>query len=192
MANPVLESALLRVLDDPATRRINFVMGGYEFRPSLYELVRTAVARGRIDVSANPSRTSTALYDSSDNDFLFGYSCVDSDTKRALIIHEATHAGCDLRNYRGMPIDVSEGAAYTAQCIFMRLKLGQQRSRTQRLTGSGSMDDVFAKAWEIAGSLIENGFAHHHEVRELRRLVLRVPAYAPAPGAAPARCVYNG
>lgn len=193
MPNPVLQSRLLGILNDPATQRINFVMGGYEFRPNLYQLVRAAVASGRIDVNANPRRTSRAYYDSSTNDFLFGYSCVDSDTKRALIIHEATHAGCDLRSFRGMAIDVSEGAAYTAQCIFMRLKLGPQRSRTSRLRGTTSATDrVFATAWEIAGSLIQNGFAHRDDVQELRRRVMRTPAYNPSGGTAPVPCAYDG
>ncbi len=193
MPNPVLKSALLRVLDDQPTRRINFVIGGFPIRPALYTAVRREVAADRIDVNADPRRTSTALYDSGADAFLFGWSAVNTDTRRAHIIHEATHAGSDVAGYNGMGIDVSEAAAYIAQCWYMRLKVGAARAGRDRLRGNyPGTDKIFEKAWDIAGQLITNRFFHRTDGEELRRRIMSFGGYNPTGSDTPTPCHYDG
>ncbi len=62
-SNPILKQYVLQVLNDPVTRQINFVMGGYEFRTRLYEAVRSAVNNEGIRVYSLPgSWNATASY----------------------------------------------------------------------------------------------------------------------------------
>lgn len=194
MSNPLVRNTIVAVLADPDVQYINFVIGGYDFRPEHYQRVSSAVSSGQLDTRFNPGQADDAWYDSSCNLFSLRSPFADTNTKKALIIHEATHASCDLRNLRNMCVDTSEAAGYIAQCIFLRRKTSPQQIRQgYRLTSTdGNIDWVLEKAWEIAGDILTNGFTHRQKTQELMERVRLCPIYH-TPGAAVSPVAgYNG
>jgi hypothetical protein len=74
----------------------------------------------------------------------------------ALIVHECTHAGCDLRK-ASLTVDYSEAVAFVAQCLFFYYK-------NEKVLKSGSAKPTFADpilkgAWKVAMKVKEPGAA---------------------------------
>ena len=53
-----------------------------------------------------------------------GFNSAAGMNQRALILHEATHAACDVARYGAMITIESEIMAYVAQAVFLTVKLG--------------------------------------------------------------------
>jgi hypothetical protein len=184
MSSPVAKQTVLSVLRDPAIERINFVIGGYEIRPRLYERVRGAVDGlfgPHIEVVANPHQADAAWYDSDANRLSLRSVLAETDTRKALIVHEATHAGCDLLNYHQMRTDTSEAAAYIAQCIFLRQKTSAaDLAAGNRLTSSNrGTDRILEQAWAVAGQILAHGFSHRRDTEELQDRIRHSTRYNP-------------
>ncbi len=197
MSNPVAQRTVATVLEDPAIQRINFVIGGFEIRPPLYQLVHdaiTSVIGRRVEVLCNPNQRNDAWYDSDHNQFSLKSVFARPTTKQALIVHEATHAGCDLRNDHHMRVDTSEAAAYIAQCIYMRQKTrpADLRAGTRLIDDDPDIDAIFEQAWTVAGSILDHGFSHRADTEELQRRIRACETYNPQHLQTMAAAGFNG
>lgn len=93
----------------------------------------------------------TAEYDSDTNTMKIGFTAIEYDEHRGIIIHESTHAVCDMVKMTITVAD-SEVMAYIAQCQYMLANFGNYP-----LTGkTAAKTAIFAAAWKVAEK-IQNG-----------------------------------
>lgn len=103
-----------------------------------------------MQVKFNPTLDGEAEYKSKNNTMYIGFTSTFEETNRAIIIHEATHAVCDMLKMNMMVAD-SEVMAYVAQCQYMVTK------SSYRIEGGNKENDaIFAAAWSVA-KMIQNG-----------------------------------
>ena len=112
-------------------------------RMSLFDCMKTVY---------DPSiKKGTAEYDSESNTMKLAFMSIEYDEQRGIIIHESTHAVCDMLKMNIMVAD-SEVMAYIAQCQFMLANFGNYPliGKTDTKTA------IFAAAWKVAEK-IQNG-----------------------------------
>lgn len=141
-----LSQKVIRVLSGPEVGRISFALGGTSInKAAIYTPVSTAIQSGKISVvqSKNPT-----IYSSTSNTLsLNAKEAIAGADMEALIVHECTHAGCDLRK-ASLTVNYSEAVAFVAQCLFFYYK-------NEKVLKSGSADPTFAdsilkEAWKVA------------------------------------------
>lgn len=132
LSGPVLNlsarRSVLGALADPSVKKINLTVDGFSIIPENYERVRDAIIRGSITVRYNRSLKNPrsglpyGRYTPSLDILELGFSSAPSAKAIGVIIHEATHAACDIEKFDSMTITTSEILAYVAQAIVMRTK----------------------------------------------------------------------
>ncbi|HYZ84132.1 MAG TPA: hypothetical protein VE621_07000 [Bryobacteraceae bacterium] len=75
-----------------------------------------------------------------------------TDTRRALIVHEAVHAALDMKNAGELYVSESEAAAYLAQAVYA-LEIFPEGDVLLDSNGDPTMQAVFDRASEIAVAL---------------------------------------
>ena len=137
--------AVLDALADPALGRINFRVNGFSISPQHYAKVREKVESGAIAVAfdgklVNP-RTGLpfCMYRVDSNTMTLGFNAAKGPNERALVVHEAVHAACDVANYATMITVESEIMAYVAQAIFLTVKLGSLGLQQDRIISDSQL-----------------------------------------------------
>lgn len=133
LAQPLLQQAkdvaakgaALAALADPAINKIQLSIDGFTISSSSYAQVRQKINSGSIQVKFNsrlsngPNGYPYAFYHAPTNVLNLGFSTATTAPRKGLIVHEATHAACDIVPYSSMTTVTSEVLAYIAQAIFM-------------------------------------------------------------------------
>jgi hypothetical protein len=114
---------------------------------SQYQTIAGRVNDFKIDVAIDTSISVAALYDPSGNVFKVSRGLEHRFEDRCLIVHEATHAVCDLL---GKPLNAlfSEMVAFVAEARFSRLL-----KRGPKMTGDSDAAKVYELADDIAQEL---------------------------------------
>lgn len=187
-----IETDVVETLRDPRVRAaVNFSWWCYRVRPEMLERVAGYVESGRILVYGGAE--SIPSYYSADDSLTFGFASPQNWVQRAAIVHEATHAACDVEEYNSMTVRDSECAAYLAQCLAGRALCSDRD--VDIIVGSGDTADasnrIFTEGWNL-GLFVEAepGYRVSREMgAEMRAAVEAHPWYQ---GHAMESADYNG
>jgi hypothetical protein len=177
------------LVGSPAWKVKGFSLGSYKFSPALLTMVGGFFTSGTLHVSYNGSLGSVAEYDTGSNTMFLGFTSASSLSRRALIVHEGTHAACDLAVAREMDVGVSESMAYIVQCQYARANSDDPDPESRLFSEDAAKDRVFELAWAIAGTLLADGTPTASAYSDLRAAVNRHPYYA---GKVGDNAAYNG
>ena len=145
MISPLAQK-VIGVLSGPEVRRISFSLGGTSInKAATFQPVSIAIQSGKISVVQSQKPT---VYSSTSNTLSLNPKDASAGADmEALIIHECTHAGCDLRK-ASLTVGYSEAVAFVAQCLFFYYK-------NEKVLKSGSAEPTFndrilKEAWKVA------------------------------------------
>lgn len=120
-------STILRVLNDDRIKKVNFYISLYKITNDFYDDVRRAIKEDRIAVVYEDGLGhDMAEYDPANNSIHVGFTHTSRSMLQALIVHECTHAACDLKRFVFMDRIVAEMTAYIAQAMFFAAKYNQR------------------------------------------------------------------
>jgi hypothetical protein len=176
MSDELITAAVIDVLASDEISEIDFHWGERHVTPAHYRRVLEAIGHEHVVVTWDESVIPSSYYSDSDT-MSFSFTTAESTPRRAIIVHECTHAGCDLRHW-DMTVADSEGMAYLAQCIYGRAQTENPEVMRLRSAAGGIRDDVFDLAWDMAGRVIDHGVRHFYEDEDqLRFLIAGHPWY---------------
>jgi len=154
-----------------------FKVNNHEFKPADLFAISTAIATDKIHVKFDASVAGHAEYDTGTNTFHVAFTTATSVTRKALVVHEATHAMCDVKNASTMDIGESESMAYIAQCQFGRLLKTDPDPDVRLFDTPADKDKVFEVGWGIAGTLLSGGMPGAADIGAMRNAVNVHPNY---------------
>jgi hypothetical protein len=170
--------AVLQTLGEPAVARIRFKIENFAVKPEAYALVARLIRQSRIEVQHDPSLGTTAYYSANSNLLQVGFTAASTVLKRGLVIHECTHAAFDALAYTRATVALSESAAFTAQCLFVRINWPGEPGPDDRLYNDDDAKDlVFERAWHIALKIWKRQAPSAKDYAELKDAVLHHPDY---------------
>ncbi|MEJ6709142.1 MAG: hypothetical protein QNK92_10155 [Amylibacter sp.] len=157
---------ILDVLANPIVENLNFTMGRWSIRSSMYQEVSDAIVEGKISVVVSNSflnATAQARYvhkAKSDTSTIYDVICL----RRAMlgrtrtvrvkmagvIVHECTHAGTDLLALGGMTHLENEMLSYIVHYSVIWAELAQLNARPAESTHTSAQA---RSAWKIATSV---------------------------------------
>jgi hypothetical protein len=148
-----MKQVVISVLDDANVNRIAFRFGPVNVTGAGYGSVKSAVQADRITAIHVPELgMNAAVYRWTANQFRLGFNSLGgSADRKALIVHEATHAIFDMGSTR-MKEKESEAGAYIAQCMFFFFV--NEAAIRGGATPTFSNNPILAAAWTIAVAAI--------------------------------------
>lgn len=155
----------------------SFKINSHEFKPVELAQLPLQIASDKIHVKFDTSMTGHAEYGTGSNTFFVGFTEATSATRRALIVHEATHALCDFQNKTTMDIGESESMAYIAQCQLGRLLKTDPDPDVRLFDTPDNKDKVFEVGWALAGTILGGGQLGAADVTRMRDAVNIHPNY---------------
>lgn len=167
--------AFASTLNDPANAVINFQIGTIQVSPTRLSKVAGAIKAKKIKVEVGGTGSFSATYEAARNTLTVASPDVNSELTKALIVHEAVHAICDLEKMTYDAVD-GEAAGYTAQALYFRKHYGKQR-----LSGMGDMklDAVLATAFDLADSILGNATEYRAAlINSLRKAIAQTTHYS--------------
>ncbi len=169
--------AVETTLTDGNLRRVFFTAGPVCVSPMMFLAVHRAVTASppRIAVERNTERRAGAVeYYSTANTLWCKLDGDPTPTQQALIVHECTHAGCDLFGMRHLTTLDSEVAAYLAQIAFFKAKFPGET-----LVGASyAANRIFRTGLPIAERIVRGEDAGTAEqLQPLRTAILHHPSY---------------
>jgi hypothetical protein len=161
-------------LRDSDTQKIkSFSFRGVGFDPKTFPLLADFIDRGKIKVEYQDDLSGSAAYDYKLNTIFLGFTWAIDEVKKALIIHESTHALYDVVQQK-MTTAVSESIAYIVQCQYAYIKMGANK----RLSSPNAAKDlVFKLAWDIAVGLQNGKAPSQTDIGNLEGAVSQHPLY---------------
>jgi hypothetical protein len=154
-----------------------FTFESYTFVPVLFPFIAYQITQGKVGVTYSSTLGTKAIYNSTENKFYLGFLSADSESRRALVIHEATHAVCDFQAAK-MDVAASESIAYIAQCLYARANTTSTDPDARLFSDDAAKDKVFEVAWRIAGKIIGGGTVDGTDQSDMRAAVSGHPYYA--------------
>ncbi|MCI0639536.1 MAG: hypothetical protein L0Y72_10415 [Gemmataceae bacterium] len=148
-----LKRTVLDILADPVLPGLTISFGGRQFYMGrLLARVAGRIIDDDITVQFDSALQGWAEYDHNDDRIYTGFECNPTLEQRGGVVHEAVHAGLDLRAEGTMLVVEDESLAYVTQSYFLYNKLPAD----WRLTGEWAEEDqVFKLAWDIADVLFK-------------------------------------
>jgi hypothetical protein len=133
-----------------------FTFEGYNFDASALSVMAYEIRDGRMGVAYSDKMGTKAIYNSTENKLYVGFFSAESDSRKALIVHETTHALCDFQAKK-MDVAKSESIAYIAQCLYARANSNSNDPDARLYSEDEAKDKVFEIGWRIAGKIIDGG-----------------------------------
>ncbi len=170
-----LESMVTTVLSKPEVAKIKFSFGVVSIDSSSYLKVKNAITGGKIKVSYRASLgPQRAIYRYTHNTLFVGFRTAAGNADReALVVHECTHAACDIAGKK-MLVKESEAAAYIAQCLYFYYK-------NEKAIKSGAKptfaNDILKTAWAAAEKVAGGGALSSADLQPLFSAISRNPIY---------------
>jgi hypothetical protein len=148
---------------------------GYAIGPKDYGDVADKIKSGSIKI-ANDGSGDTAAYRVPHKRIDVPFQGPLSGLQKALIIHEATHAACDVKRFSMMSRLTSETLAYLAQGISLN-------KQSNIVLPEGKARDVIATAMRVSGRMLsaKSPTPTPADLDELRAAISRDPLYAYQP-----------
>ncbi|MEP6924551.1 MAG: hypothetical protein ABI954_08805 [Pyrinomonadaceae bacterium] len=157
-----------------AQKMRSFVFNGKGFGPGALPILSNLMDLDVVKAEFDSSKSGMAEYDYGNNTLYLGFTEATSLTRKALIVHEATHACYDLLKTK-MSVADSESIAYIVQCQYAR---ANSSDPSQRLIGNtDAKDKVFELGWAIAGKILAGNSPTPSECNEMREAVSKHPYY---------------
>jgi hypothetical protein len=171
-----LKATIIAVLGGAEMKAVRpFTIKGQLIAYNHYSLVATHIQKGDIKIKHFPDEPETAYYEPGTDTFYVDGNGVIDCHRKALIVHEATHAINDIA-FINMDIATSEALSYVAQAQYMRANSG--KGSTRQLHGdTDEQDKVFELAWSIATTLAINKTPSEAEYDALRAAINLAPKY---------------
>lgn len=172
---PLNQEVVTKVLNSPAALSIKtFFVGGNMITGSFYQALAAQMSMFEcLNVLHYPNlKGASAMYDSGSNALLLRFKQPGSPTETSLIIHEATHAICDMLQMN-ISVMESEMMAYIAQCQFYR----GLRQPSRLWSQDAKKDAVFEFATNIAEALQAGTTPSSQDFESLRQAVTKHPYY---------------
>ena len=152
-----------------------FTFHGHLFSPGDLIGMAAEIENGNISVKYNSKLKGSAEYDSGTNTLYLGFLSINGFiTRKALVVHETTHAMYD-RQSKSMDIATSESIAYIAQCQYARANSTDPDSRLN--SSDSNKDRVFEVGWDIAGKILNGGSVDSTDVSNMRQAISNHPYY---------------
>lgn len=125
-----LQTEVAALLSTRNVTRINVTAGGIHIAPSDYAAVKSKVQGGQIRVVRRAGLgNGVAKYRYTHNTLIVGFATLGGNADReALVVHECTHAACDIRSTH-LTVGNAEAVAFIAQCLFFYYKNERALSR---------------------------------------------------------------
>lgn len=155
----------------------SFSFEGYNFTPSALSLMAYEIKDGRMGVTYSSNIGTKAIYNSTENKLYLGFVNAGSESRKALIVHEVTHAVCDFQAKK-MDVAQSESIAYIAQCLYARANSTSNDPDARLYSDDEAKDKVFEIGWRIAGKIIGGGSIDSGDCVDMRAAVKGHPYYA--------------
>ncbi len=151
-------NAVLGVLADRRIRKLDFRVATYRIQSHHYRQVADRIREGRVDVAHDARLSDTAEYGPVENTVYLGYIRATHLHQKAHVVHECTHAVCDMLRLNLMDTIVSEAAAYIAQCIFYGADMHPAERRRSSFPDDGRYNSgpIMNSAWRIAHATLLN------------------------------------
>jgi hypothetical protein len=169
-------ATVLTTLRDAAVRRIQFRYSIINVNYLWYRAVAQAIQSGRITVWFEPRLSSTGEYDIRGNRLLLKYTQANSISRKMVIVHEATHAACDIRRQH-LGVLASESLAYLAGAMYNRWTVNNIEARRVR-NRNASTDRILSAAWQLSGMLLAGHRVSLQNCIPLFSSLARHPGYA--------------
>jgi len=177
-----LEEKIINILENSITARVHFRCDGTSVWGDGYKIVADKI-RSRAILCMENTRlpAGTAFYSLEVNKLSVSTEMakgMTSDTEKALIVHEATHALQD-RAARTLNLIDSECPAFIAQCMYLKLAMPNQFPFQV-----GPHVDIFVIAHNIANTMLKPGgnrtlTAASVELQSLKEAISKCPLYHP-------------
>ena len=189
---PRLTNAVAGILHGPGVGSVWVQVGRYGITPHSIRAVGNAIRDGRIKVYYDPHfvvvRDSFSAYYDGGYDAMFtGFCQLDTIGRKAVLVHEATHAANDMKTRSAMLHVDDEAAGYTAQAMYIR---GLGTRAPIRLTSTNAITDAIYKAsFDVADAIFGGRGQPATELEALRTAIRADPNYATSAGSSAG---YNG
>lgn len=170
------KEATLAALQDPSVEKIKFTVDGFSISPENYEEVNDAIVSGSITVRYDGSlkNPQTGLpycqYNPLSDILTVGFGSSASANTRAIIIHEATHAACDIDIFTSMTNTTSEILAYIAQTIVMTTYFPEALPIQS--------DPIIAASQPLATIVLSGGSLGNDKLTYIRKAIQNHPMYS--------------
>lgn len=189
-SNANLVQSLIAVLNNSKLADISFSLMGVSISRGSYLLVRNALQNGSISAENHllPSGVE-GFYLARDalhkvtgailipaNTFVMPFVIASTLAQKATVVHEATHAFCDIRaigraSTAPFSRDQSETVAHLAQAVFHRVLAGGPQTDSATAAASQGLNPVFRKADELAQHVLAKSPLPSKLASELHGLV---------------------
>jgi hypothetical protein len=164
-------------LKDASTQRMkDFSFAGIGFSPKVFPVLAGIIDDDKISVEFDSKLSGQAAYDYASNTLVVGFTKPETLTRKALLVHECTHAIYDCVR-QNMNVQTSESIAYIAQCMYARLHAPAGSPRLQN-ANDVVRDEVFKTGWEIAGSILDGKNVSLSEQTAMISAVSKHPFYS--------------
>ncbi len=140
---------IAEILGEKHVGKIDFSVGGFHIDPIRFASVRNGVLTERIQVRGSALPGYFAAYYFDNNELAIDASSVASPYGHSAVVHECVHAIHDLYRAERTTRLSSEVAAYTAQCLYLRL-IGSVR----RAPSGGQRDPELDRVFDLADGLV--------------------------------------
>ena len=170
-----LKTQVSNVLAKAETSKINFSLPTIAIGSNSYKDVKTNIDSGKITVAYDIKvGANAAKYRYTANTLFLGFSLVDNADKEALIIHECTHAACDIAK-KTLLISHSEAAAYVAQCLYFYYLNEKALSTGKQPTFKSG---ILQAAWDASTKARNNnGSLSAKDIEKLISEIVKNPTY---------------
>lgn len=151
-----------------------FIIGAHYFHPLMLNLMSINVAIGIVQVRFDPTLNEGAKYNTN-NKLSVGFTSAHGVARKALIVHEATHAVFDMLEAT-MIIAEIESIAHLVQFQYLRARSLKHRTRPKDT--NDAKDKLYKVAWDLAGTLLSGKTPTQKEYLDLQDAVSKHPDYA--------------
>jgi hypothetical protein len=178
---PVWTEAVARLLHGPGIGSVWVQVGRFGITPQAIRRVGDAIRAENIKVYYDPgfvmvNNAFAAFYDGGYDAMFTGFCTLDTIGRKAVLVHEATHAANDMKRRSTMLHVDDEAAGYVAQAMYIR---GTGVRAPIRLTSpTAVIDDIYKASFDVADAIF-GGIGHPVDLLDtLRDKILANPNYS--------------
>jgi hypothetical protein len=171
-----MKKMVMAVLSKPEVAKIKFTLETIKIGSSSFQLVKSKIQGNKIKVGYSAKLgTGVAKYSYKKNTLSLGFKSIGGNAdKEALIVHECTHAACDIAG-KAMLLTHSEAAAYVAQALYFYY-------RNEVVLSKPGVKPTFVsallrEAWEVATKARANPKLGKDDIKKLLGLIAKHPLY---------------
>lgn len=170
------KASVASILGSDSLQKIaDFAFSGHAFKKADLGLLYYEITQGALKVAVNTSLRAGAEYSAKKNTLTLGFYSADTLTRRALVVHESTHALFDFKAAK-MDRGTSESIAYIVQCMYAKAN-STSSDPDDRLWDEGDNDWVFDIGWRIAGKLLSGGSIDSSDEADMKQAVTKHSNY---------------